>query len=106
MLVVCDDVSLPLGMVRLRSRGSDGGHLGLASILQEVGTDEIPRLRVGIRTRPPQSGEVLTPFVLGRFEGSEHKPLEKGLDLALTACEVWVTDGISAAMNRFNRKIT
>ena len=104
MLVICDDVSLPLGIIRLRSGGSEGGHLGLASILQEVGTAQVPRLRVGIQTQP--LGEDLTPFVLGQFLGSELKSLEAGLELAISACEVWVTDGISAAMNRFNRKIT
>ena len=104
ILVVCDDVSLPIGMIRLRSRGSAGGHLGLVSILLELGLEEIPRLRVGI-----QSGRVdedLTPFVLGRFDSSERKSLEQGLSSAAEACEVWVTSGISAAMNRFNRRIT
>ena len=104
LLVICDDVSLPLGMIRLRPQGSDGGHLGLASIFQELGTKEIPRLRVGI-----QSGRVdedLTPFVLGQFSGSERKLLEEGIASAVEACEAWVTSGLSAAMNRFNRKIT
>ena len=104
MLVVCDDVSLPLGMVRLRPHGSDGGHLGLASILQELGTEKIPRLRVGVRVGPVEKD--LTPFVLGRFEASERKILEEGLASAVAACEVWVKSGLTVAMNRFNRKIT
>ena len=102
LLIVCDDVSLPLGMIRLRSSGSAGGHLGLASILQGLGTEEIPRLRVGI-----QSGRVdedLASFVLSRFVGSERKSLEHGLASAVEACGVWVTSGLSAAMNRFNRR--
>ena len=101
-LVVCDDFALPLGTVRLRGQGSDGGHQGLASILQELGTREIARLRVGIR-----SGRVegdWTPFVLGRFTASEESPLENGLERAAQACESWLADGTMAAMNRFNRQ--
>jgi len=103
-LVICDDVSLPLGMIRLRGQGSAGGHLGLTSILEELGTAAVPRLRVGIRS--DRAGEDLTPFVLGRFASSEEKFLEQGLGLAGEACEMWISRGLAAAMNRFNQKIT
>jgi len=117
-LVICDDVSLPLGMIRLRGQGSAGGHLGLTSILEELGTAAVPRLRVGIRS--DRAGEDLcaaarggasfsaglTPFVLGRFAASEEKLLEQGLGLAGEACEMWISRGLAAAMNRFNQKIT
>jgi len=105
MLVVCDDVSLPLGMIRLRSKGSDGGHNGLASILQQVQTDQVARLRIGIQTRPQAAGEDLTPFVLGRFSPAERKRVKESVEVAVEACEVWMTRGVSAAMNLFNRRI-
>lgn len=102
LLVVCDDLSLPLGMIRLRPKGSEGGHKGLASVLEETQTQEIPRLRVGISGK--NIGEDLTAFVLGRWKAVEKKPLEKGLDLAVKACEVWCARGISEAMNQFNSR--
>ena len=114
LLVVCDDLSLPLGMIRLRPKGSEGGHKGLASVLEETQTQEIPRLRVGISgknigARPGlgptgRAGEDLTAFVLGRWKAAEKKPLGKGLDLAVKACEVWFARGISEAMNQFNSR--
>lgn len=102
MLVVCDDLSLPLGSIRLRGQGSDGGHKGLASVLDEIHTDEVPRLRVGIRTDRVKGD--LTEFVLGRFAPSEKKPLQESLERAVEACEIWVARGLSAAMNQFNQK--
>ena len=102
-LVVCDDVALALGAIRLRRQGSDGGHNGLSSIIESLQSQEIPRLRVGIRT--PEVGEELTAFVLGRFRSSDKKALEEGLDLAVEACEAWVTQGVNAAMNSFNRRV-
>ncbi len=103
-LVVCDDVALPLGMIRVRPKGSDGGHQGLASILQEAGTDGVARLRVGIRSKEVR-GEDLIGFVLGRFSSSEKKRLEESLGLAEKACETWVKQGVSVAMNQFNRRV-
>ncbi len=104
VLVLCDDVALPLGMIRLRGSGSAGGHMGLASILEELGTSEFARLRIGVRP----AGELeknLTPFVLGKFEGSEGKLLEQMLAWVVEAGELWISRGLSAAMNRFNQKI-
>ncbi len=102
-LIVCDDVSLPLGLIRLRARGSDGGHRGLASILEEVGTDQVARLRVGIQTTEAVGD--LTTFVLSQFHAPEKRLLEEGLESAVQACEVWVTGGVTAAMNRFNKRV-
>jgi len=104
VLVICDDIALPLGSVRLRAQGSDGGHLGLASIIGALGTQEIPRLRVGIR--PRQEPSDLTEFVLSPFEPSEQTLLEEGVSQAVDACQSWVTQGITAAMNRFNRRLS
>lgn len=104
VLVLCDDVALPLGMIRLRGSGSAGGHMGLTSILEELGTNEFARLRIGVRPE----GELeknLTPFVLGKFEASEEKLLEQTLAWVVEAGELWVSRGLNAAMNRFNQKI-
>ena len=104
VLVLCDDVALPLGMIRMRGKGSAGGHLGLASILEELGTGEFARLRIGVR--PEQGVEKnLTPFVLGKFEAGEAKLLEQALASSLEAGELWLSRGLNAAMNRFNQKI-
>ncbi len=114
ILIICDDVALPLGMIRMRGQGSDGGHLGLASILRKVRTEAIARLRIGIRTEgigaaAARGGrttgfcpEDLTAFVLGRFSSLEKKRLEGTLTAAEEACEMWVSQGVTAAMNRFN----
>lgn len=104
LLIILDDVALPLGLIRVRGGGSAGGHLGLTSVAQEAATEEIPRLRVGIAPpEKPPAGE-LTDFVLGRFTAGEKERLEEGLASAERACEMWVTRGLTAAMNRFNRK--
>ena len=104
LLVLCDDVALPLGMIRMRGKGSAGGHLGLASILQELGTSEFARLRIGVR---PADGveKNLTPFVLGKFKAPEGKFLEQALASTVEAGELWLSRGLNAAMNRFNQKI-
>ncbi len=123
-LVVCDDVRLPLGAIRLRGQGSAGGHRGLSSILEALDSDHVARLRVGIGAHPgleepladgrdfsglvagaAKSKRELTPFVLGRFRLEEKKPLEEGLRAAGLACEVWVQKGLTAAMNLFNQKV-
>ena len=104
VMVLCDDVALPLGMIRLRGKGSAGGHLGLASIVEELGTSEFARLRIGVR---PAAGveKDLTPFVLGKFEAPEGKLLEQALASVVEAGECWLSRGLNAAMNRFNQKI-
>lgn len=101
-LAVCDDFALPLGTVRLRGQGSEGGHQGLASILREMGTREVARLRVGIGGPRPE--EDWTPFVLGRFAASEQQRLAAGMEQGTRACESWAAEGLSAAMSRFNRR--
>jgi PTH1 family peptidyl-tRNA hydrolase len=105
LLVVLDDISLPLGMVRIRGEGSAGGHLGLDSVLNALGSRSVPRLRVGIgwESRPLKD---LTPFVLGKFTESEKQILEGALAVAMEACRTWIVEGMSRAMNRFNRRIS
>jgi PTH1 family peptidyl-tRNA hydrolase len=99
LLVVCDDLSLPLGKLRLRPGGSDGGQKGLHDIITHLGTDRFPRLRIGIGER----GEIeAADFVLSRFRSVERPIIDDTLILATQAVAVWVTQGTDAAMNRFN----
>ncbi|SRR5579883_1784272 len=99
LLVVCDDLSLPLGKLRLRPGGSDGGQKGLRDITSHLGTDQFPRLRIGIGDRDKIEA---TDYVLSRFRSSERPVIDDALILASQAVAVWVTQGIEAAMNRFN----
>jgi PTH1 family peptidyl-tRNA hydrolase len=104
MLVIVDDADLPLGEIRLRPRGSSGGHHGLESIEQHLGTREFPRLRIGIGRQ--QTGErEITDYVLSKFRPAESELLEKALTRAADQVECWFRDGIQPAMNRFNGKI-
>ena len=99
MLVVCDDVSLPFGKIRIRRKGSDGGHNGLRSIIKELGTEDFPRLRVGIGKE--ETGD-LVEYVLGEFEKEELEFLDKILDISVQAVECILSEGIEVAMNKFN----
>jgi peptidyl-tRNA hydrolase, PTH1 family len=99
VLVVCDDLSLPLGKLRLRPAGSDGGQKGLRDITAHLGTDQFARLRIGIGD---QQGVDASDFVLTRFRPSERSTIDDAIILATQAVAVWVTQGIDAAMNRFN----
>jgi PTH1 family peptidyl-tRNA hydrolase len=100
VLVVCDDVNLPLGQLRLRAQGSAGGHHGLQSCLDALGTERVTRLRIGVgATTLPRD---LEEFVLSRFEPSERPTIARAVAQAVEACEIWVSDGIEVAMNRFN----
>lgn len=99
LLIVVDDVALPLGRVRLRPGGSAGGHNGLADIERALGTTRYHRLRIGID--PP--GRIRQhDYVLGRFTAEQWETFEPSLDRAADAAECWVREGIEAAMNRFN----
>jgi PTH1 family peptidyl-tRNA hydrolase len=100
VLVILDDMALPLGRLRLRASGSAGGHHGLQSVLDHFGTQSIARLRVGIGPAP--GADQAIGHVLGRFGSEEHEPLEQSLDRALAALDRAQADGIAAAMNAFN----
>jgi PTH1 family peptidyl-tRNA hydrolase len=99
LLVVCDDLSLPLGKLRLRGGGSDGGQKGLRDIIACLGSDAFARLRLGIGDRGPADA---ADFVLSRFRGAERPVIDDALILAAQAVAVWTTQGLAAAMNRFN----
>jgi PTH1 family peptidyl-tRNA hydrolase len=99
LLVVCDDVNLALGRLRVRQKGSHGGHNGLRDIQNHLGTTEYPRLRIGVGAG--EEGE-LVDHVLGRFRPSERPVIEDALTLAIQAVSVWIQQGIEVCMNRFN----
>jgi PTH1 family peptidyl-tRNA hydrolase len=100
ILVVLDDFSLPLGRLRIRPDGSAGGHNGLESIVTQFGTEEIPRLRVGIGSAPMENS---VDYVLGRFF-EEEKPLVRStIDRAVDAVKCAIDNGLVSAMNTFNK---
>jgi PTH1 family peptidyl-tRNA hydrolase len=99
ILAVCDDLNLPMGKLRFRSGGSDGGQKGLRDISAHLGTDLFPRLRIGIGE---QGDRDASEYVLSRFRGPERVIIDDSLILASQAVAVWVTQGIEPAMNRFN----
>ncbi len=101
LLAVVDDADLPLGEIRLRRQGSSGGHRGLKSIEQQLGSREYARLRVGIG-RAPGAAREITDHVLGRFTAEESALLKKVLDRAADQIECWIKDGIAKAMSQFN----
>jgi len=102
LVVVVDDLDLPLGRLRLRPGGSHGGHNGLRSIIDALGSDAFPRLRVGIG-RPPE-GMDPAQFVLTPFTAEERATMDPALERAAEAIETVIREGLQAAMNRFNAK--
>lgn len=102
LLVVSDDVYLPVGTLRLRERGTSGGHRGLESIEQALGHQSFARLRIGVGAA--ESSEELREHVLDRFAPGERERVDEVVREAADAVEAWVGDGILAAMNRFNRR--
>jgi PTH1 family peptidyl-tRNA hydrolase len=102
ILVICDDLSLPLGKLRIRKSGSSGGQKGLNDIIQSLGTQDVPRLRIGIDATP-ENWETVD-YVLSKFSSSERAVVEQGLGLAADAISAWLKDGIDATMNMFNRE--
>jgi len=101
VVVVCDDINLPFGRIRWRASGSAGGQKGLADIILRLGTDKIPRLRLGVG-RPPGQMDAAD-FVLSRFRADEREESELMTKIAADSVEAWIAEGIVGAMNRFNR---
>jgi len=102
LLVVLDDFWLDLGTLRVRAKGSDGGHNGLRSIIEHLGTEEFARLRCGIRKEPMPPKDEMAEFVLSPFDQGEKQLVEKMIDTAADAVEEFVRSGIERTMNIFN----
>jgi peptidyl-tRNA hydrolase, PTH1 family len=98
ILVVLDELDLPFEAIRLRERGSAGGHNGLSSVIERLGTNEFPRLRIGIGRGRSQA----TAHVLSKFSKEESRELPSIIDRAVEACTIWINDGSVAAMNHVN----
>lgn len=101
ILVVVDDIALPLGTLRMRAKGGDGGHNGLINIIEQLGTQVFPRLRIGIGDEFHQGYQV--DFVLGKFREEENKVIKASLDLAIEMIKSYGTIGITRTMNFFNK---
>jgi len=101
--VICDDLNLPLGMIRIRQKGSDGGHNGLYSIIYHLKTIEFPRLRCGIGN--PEKMQNMVDFVLSKFDDDEIEKVNDMIDRAVEATFCFISDVILTAMNRFNKKV-
>lgn len=101
LLVVVDDMDIPVGTIRLRDRGGSGGHNGLKSIIDAVGSQEFARLRVGVGRPPPRWDPM--DHVLARFRPDEQPIFEESVLRAADAVECWIELGSAEAMNRFNR---
>lgn len=102
LLVVCDDINLPLGKLRFRPKGSHGGHNGLRNIQQHLGTSEYARLRIGVGA--PEND--LVDHVLSRFRSSELPIIRDAVALAAQAVTVWIEKGTEVCMNRYNSSST
>lgn len=100
ILVVTDDIALPVGKLRLRADGSAGGHNGLKSLIAHLHGQNFPRLRFGVGA--PRDPSVQIDFVLGRFSRAEERDVEEATARAVTALETWISDGLERAMNKFN----
>ncbi len=102
IIVAYDDIDLEVGQIRIRRKGSAGGHNGIKSIISHLGTNEFPRVKIGVGAKP-QGGD-LARHVLGRFSREEEKKMGEVLDVAVQAVETIVSEDIESAMNRFNAK--
>ena len=101
VLVLSDDVSLPVGKLRIRKGGSAGGHNGLKSIIQHLGTDQFPRVKIGVGEKPHPDYD-MADWVLGKFTGEDLKTITQAIQRAGKAAECYIHDGPDKAMNKFN----
>ena len=101
VLVISDDVDLPLGKLRIRAGGSAGGHNGLKSVIQHLGSDRFPRLKVGVGGKPHPDYD-MADWVLGKLQGEDKKVMDEAVKRAADAIECFLKDGPQKAMNRYN----
>ncbi len=102
IIVIYDDISLEVGQLRIRKKGSAGGHNGIKSIISHLGTDEFPRIKVGVGDKPKDWD--LADYVLSRFQPEEQPVIREALKDSSEACKMIITSGVEAAMNIYNRK--
>lgn len=101
-LIVCDDVTLPVGTIRIRRKGSDGGQRGVRSIITLCGSEQFPRIKLGVGQKPHPDYD-LAAWVLSRFSENDKPPMREAVKNAAEAVAVILQDGIDAAMNRFSK---
>lgn len=102
LLIIYDDISLDPGQIRIRAKGSAGGHNGIKNIIAHLGTSVFPRIKVGVGEKPPKYD--LADFVLGHFSKEEQEKMDDGYAHAVSAAEMILSGEINAAMNEYNRK--
>ncbi len=102
IIVIYDDISLEVGQLRIRKKGSAGGHNGIKSIISHLGTDEFPRIKIGVGNKPKDWD--LADYVLSRFTTDEQPAIREALKDSSDACKMIINSGIEAAMNQYNRK--
>jgi PTH1 family peptidyl-tRNA hydrolase len=102
LIVIYDELDLPLGMIRVRQRGSSAGHNGMQSIINALQTEEIARIRIGVAPDDPRKGGAK--YILSPFRKSQLVAVDEALDVTAQAVNVIINEGIATAMNRFNRK--
>jgi PTH1 family peptidyl-tRNA hydrolase len=100
IIIICDDINLDVGRLRIRKKGSAGGHNGLKNIIAHLGTEEFPRIRVGVGEKT--EGWDLADYVLARFDKDSEPVIREALANVVGAVETWISEGIDAAMNRHN----
>lgn len=100
LIVIYDDIALPTGKLRIRAKGSAGGHNGMKNIISHLGSQDFPRIRVGVGEKPKDWD--LADYVLGRFPREEEPQIREALQKVCDVCEVMMNEGVEAAMNRFN----
>lgn len=100
LIVIYDDIALPPGKLRVRPKGSAGGHNGIKNIIAHLGGQEFPRIRIGVGEKP--KGWDLVDYVLGRFPKEEEPTIREALEKACSACEVIMNEDVETAMNQFN----
>ena len=103
LLVIFDDISLDVGQLRIRKKGSAGGHNGIKNIIQHLGTNVFHRIKVGVGEKP--KGYDLADYVLGHFSKGEREQMEEGYKKAVNAVELMLQGEVDAAMNEFNKKV-
>jgi len=102
VLVISDDVSMDVGRLRIRGKGSAGGHNGLKDIIECIGSQEFPRIKIAVGQKPHPDYD-MKDWVLGKFPKNQEKQIEETIDLAAEAVECFIKQGLAIAMNRYNR---